>query len=402
MGFHDRPATRRASAARGDAVIRPVLRFSSVRAPARLTSVGLALLAGSCGGGSGSPTGPGGGPTPPPGNDVVVVVFYDQDGDGTLGANEAARLGGVTVEAGGRSGRAAAGTGRAVVQGVPNGTYTAAIRAFTLPPYYVPEPGVTVTAPQPAGQEARLATTLPIGGNRPNTYMAFGDSISVGEGSSDGMGYRGRLQSLLEGQFARAEVLNRGDDATRTGEGAERIGRGLRQLTPAYTLIQYGTNDYNDLDCRTDFPCFTISSLQTIIRACKEARSLPVLATILPPNPALESSERSDWVVRMNQEIRALASEEGVVLADLHADFMAERDLPSLFSDHVHPNDKGYAIIADVFFKAIAGPAAASSSSSADTSIAPSAASGQAAAPHQLLHRPSVPGSGDAGRRHRL
>src|SRR6185295_4434356 len=132
------------------------------------------------------------------------------------------------------------GTGRVVVSGVPRGSFSAALRG--LPPFYVAGSPVHVDVPQPAGQELRLPVTLSIGDNRPNTYMAFGDSISNGDGSTDGTGYRGLLETELQEDFGTGEVLNRGAEATNTGEGVERIGRGLRSLKPAFTLTLYGTN----------------------------------------------------------------------------------------------------------------------------------------------------------------
>jgi hypothetical protein len=42
--------------------------------------------------------------------------------------------------------------------------------------------------------------------------------------------------------------------------------------------------------------------------------------------------------------------------------FMKQPDLSKLFSDHIHPNDAGYAIIADAFFEAIAHGHATTSS----------------------------------------
>jgi lysophospholipase L1-like esterase len=310
-----------------------------------------------------SPGGPDPLPTPAPGFEVAVVVFYDEDGDGQPGSAEGARVPGVEVQIAGRTGQSEPGTGRAVVRGVPAGTHAVSIRPASLPPFYSAGSAGTVTAPQPAGQELRLAVTLPIDGNRPNTYMAFGDSLTLGMGSSDGNGYRLVLQDELRGYYARGDVLNRGGDGTVANEGASRIGRGLRAFRPAYTLTLYGTNDYNNPACRTDFPCDVIDSLETIVRSCKDAESLPVLATIPPPNPAQEGPERSDWVARMNDLIRDLARSEGAVLADIHAAFLRESDLPSLFSDHVHPNDRGYAIMARVFFDSIRTPAASSASS---------------------------------------
>jgi lysophospholipase L1-like esterase len=55
----------------------------------------------------------------------------------------------------------------------------------------------------------------------------------------------------------------------------------------------------------------------------------------------------------MNVRIKALAREEQVVLADLNADFKAASSLPALFADDVHPNDAGYQVIAQGWWKAI-------------------------------------------------
>lgn len=263
----------------------------------RLCLMSLALLGAACGGG-GSPTAP---PTPPPPldvHDVVAVVFYDENGNGALDGNEAGRVPGVLVEVGGRSARSDEATGRAVVTGVPRGSYSAALGADSLPPFYVAGAPATVEVPQPAGQDVRLAADLPIGDNRPNAYMAFGDSITAGEGSTDDTGYRSPLQAMLRAHFGRGDVLDRGAPGTQSAEGAERIARGLRVLKPAYTLTLYGTNDWNDPDCRENPPCFTVDSLRTIVQTVRGARSLPFLATIIPGNPALNSPERNEWCAR--------------------------------------------------------------------------------------------------------
>jgi lysophospholipase L1-like esterase len=217
--------------------------------------------------------------------------------------------------------------------------------------------------PQASGAQVLLPATLAIGSNRPNVYMAFGDSLSSGEGSSDGTGYRGPLANLLGQALNRGEVLDRGAEGTTSSEGADRVGRGLRSLTPAYTLILYGTNDWNFSDCETKFPCFTIDSLRTIVKAAKEAQSQPFVATLPPGNPSdpRVPKERNEWTARISDLIRPMAREEGAVLVDLQAAFVKEGDLTKLFSDHVHPNDRGYALMANEWFKAITGASASSS-----------------------------------------
>jgi len=90
----------------------------------------------------------------------------------------------------------------------------------------------------------------------------------------------------------------------------------------------------------------------------RDAHSLPFLATILPTNPIHPKSppERNEWVAEMNDEIRKMAREEDAILVDLHAAFLREGDLTALLVDHVHPNDRGYAIITEEFFEAITQP----------------------------------------------
>jgi lysophospholipase L1-like esterase len=64
------------------------------------------------------------------------------------------------------------------------------------------------------------------------------------------------------------------------------------------------------------------------------------------------------WINQINPGIKALASQEGALLADLNAVFMAQGgDLSRFFADgslgDVHPNDLGYDLMAQGFFKAL-------------------------------------------------
>ena len=321
------------------------------------TLVLLSLPLAACGGGKG-PTGPG--PSSEPTYSVNALVFYDENGNGVLDGSEAVRLQQIDVVVGSVSAKSAAG-GQAVVSGVRAGSQTVAIRTESLPAFFVPTTPVPVQVPQ-AGDAVRLPVRLPIGNNEPNRYLAFGDSITAGDGSSDGRGYVLKLQTRLAGYLGRAEVVPEGKSGSPSKEGAARIPgkRGL-QHKPAYTLILYGTNDWNDQDCQLRPPadCFTMESLQTIVEKVKDADSLPVLATLPPANPAVNDG-RNQWNDQMNDLIRALARSEGAVLADLNAAFKARGNLPALFDpsdpNGVHPNDAGYDVIADAFFKAITGP----------------------------------------------
>jgi lysophospholipase L1-like esterase len=229
-----------------------------------------------------------------------------------------------------------------------------------LPPFYAAPAPVPATVPQPDGTDVMVPLTLAIGNNVPNTYMGFGDSITAGEGSSDDAGYRDRLAAKLGQHFGRATVINQGIAGTRSNFGAGRIDGSLIDQRPAYTLILYGTNDWNQNECKTAFPCFTLASLRQMVLAARYFDSLPVLATIPPCNVGFDeraTPERNEFYFKMNELIRPMAREEGAVLVDLEAAFLREPDLASLFVDHIHPSDAGYEIIASEFFAAISGPA---------------------------------------------
>jgi lysophospholipase L1-like esterase len=316
------------------------------------------LLLAACGGGS-SPAGPGTVPSTAATQSVTVVVFYDENGNGVLDANEATRVPDVEVTVGGRSARSAATTGRAAIEGVPGGSQTVSLSTATLPPYYAPGrlPVVTV----PAAGEVPIPLVLPIGSNRPNTYVAFGDSITEGFNYPGDPSYRAPLEDKLRRHFARATVIGEGVGSTKSNQGALRIDDVLNGDRPAYTLILYGTNDYGQVECnnvnKLRTTCFTIASLRDIVLSAKGSKSLPILATIPPINEGYDfraPPQRSDWVAGANVQIRDLAREQGVPVADVERGYLAVGDTSRLFVDHIHPNADGEEIIATAFFEAIA------------------------------------------------
>jgi lysophospholipase L1-like esterase len=322
----------------------------STRSPALIL---LAALATACGGGSSGPTDPG---SPTPGSPVSGFVYYDENANGVPDAAETVRLPGVGVAVGGKSATTVEG-GRFSLS-VPNGSQTAQASASTLPAYFAPGTAVSVAVPPPG--DVAVAAVLGLGARaRPNAYLGFGDSITAGEGSGDGTGYSTYLRNDLRALWGKADVTLDGLSGSKSYTGEARIVPSLNANRPAYVLILYGTNDYNDVDCRNAPPCYTVDALRSMVVATRDFGAFPVIGTIPPVNPNYvdrNAAERNDWVKRMNDSVRAMARQERVAIAEIHGDFLKQPSLPALFADDKHPNDAGYQIMARSFYDAITKP----------------------------------------------
>jgi lysophospholipase L1-like esterase len=283
-----------------------------------------------------------------------VTLFYDENEDGALQASEKVRVPDVVLELAGRAQATLNGSGQAVFAGLRPGSYPLLVRSETLPPFYSAPAALSVEVPGPG--EVLVPLSLRIGANRPNTYLAFGDSITDGEGSGDREGFRRRLESRLRRHFGSASVIADGVSGASSDRGVRRINRSLERFHPAYALILMGTNDYDDAKDEESQVGSTLLSLQTILERVRRNGSIPVLATIPPTNVGFDARAtpaRNRWVSLVDERLASLASTQGALLADVHADFLAQGELGSLFVDHVHPSDRGYEIIAECFFRAI-------------------------------------------------
>jgi lysophospholipase L1-like esterase len=330
----------------------------------RLSTISVLLFLTACGGGS--PSGPSSPtPTAAPGSPVSGFVFYDENANGFADASEVVRLPGVSVSIGGRTASSTA-LGRFTVDGVSSGSQNATLSITGLPPYFSQGTTAPVQVPQAPGSSLGIPATLGIGSNKPNVYLGFGDSITLGEGSSDGTGYRSWLEVDLRAQWGTARVEAKGWSGTKSYYGAQRIAGTLITYHPAYVLILYGTNDWNDAECKEVASCYTVSSLRDMVQDAKSAGSLPILATLPPVNPKWVdkgATERNAWAKQMNAEIRKMAVTEQTPVAEVYDLFMAKGDVAALFADTVHPNDEGYRLISQAFQKAITQPRGSSAAS---------------------------------------
>ncbi len=191
--------------------------------------------------------------------------------------------------------------------------------------------------------------------------LCFGDSITLGCNDSLGLGWPGRLGRGLRRGERDVAVYNLGINGDTSGHIAAR----WRDETEARSrdetgllLFAFGFNDAARADggeCQVDLPD-SVANARRILGAAMALS--PVLW--IGPTPLDESVNpmqteyaswdmRNDEIARYDAAYAALAAEIGVDYLALFADFLqCPRYLAALEnSDRVHPDDDGYAMIAE-------------------------------------------------------
>lgn len=194
------------------------------------------------------------------------------------------------------------------------------------------------------------------GTNDPNRVTAFGDSITQGAvelrrrdfGLITSYNYPSLLQNRVRSLGPAWRVINRGVGSERTTQGARRLPSALRIDRPGFVLILEGTNDAKDCG---DAAVVT-SNLRNMVSTVKANKSIPIIGTIPPRFRKVACSD--EVITEVNANIHAFARAEQVVVAEIF-DGMNDRALFGLTpeSDPLHPNDQGYAVMADIWFQAI-------------------------------------------------
>jgi lysophospholipase L1-like esterase len=212
-----------------------------------------------------------------------------------------------------------------------------------------------------AGPTAQTPPGFDFGTNNPLRVSAFGDSITLGElGDRNlrtrtvdrvtGNNYPNSLQAMLRGLDPGWRVINRGRGGEETGGGVGRLRGVLRADQPGFVLIMEGTNDASE----DRSPGAIVANLEAMISQAQSNHSVPVIATI-PPNFRTDPNAQN-IISQANPMIRSMAQARGVVLAEIF-DGMNDRSLFATPSegilDPLHPNERGYAVMAGIWFDAM-------------------------------------------------
>jgi len=158
--------------------------------------------------------------------------------------------------------------------------------------------------------------------------ICFGDSLTFGTGASQGMDYPSQLSNMIS-----RPVWNKGVPGDTTARALTRLEQDI--LEPRIVLITLGGNDLkNGVPKETAF-----QNLKIIVESIQAQGALVIIGGIDLPF----------WGRGYGEAYEQLCKETGVVLIPNILDgIMGNRQL---MSDSIHPNDAGYTIMAERFFR---------------------------------------------------
>jgi lysophospholipase L1-like esterase len=200
-------------------------------------------------------------------------------------------------------------------------------------------------------------------------YMAFGDSITLGEvtlpGSTGSVPAAGKLQvvpaaayptvlqRLLRGryQFQADQIIvsNHGVGGEKAIDARNRFFAVLNSTRPDAVLLLTGHNDIQG--GQNGAASGAATEVRIMAQGAKLQGARVFIGTPVPGHPGSRSIDPF-FLVDYANRMRAVASQEGAVLVDLYA-LMLPDVLRYIGVDGLHPNEAGYTRIAELFYEAI-------------------------------------------------
>jgi len=186
-------------------------------------------------------------------------------------------------------------------------------------------------------------------------FLAFGDSITYGGGSSsDGpaTGYPKLLETKLKQYYDGFFLsINRGNPGEDTYEGFERFAQTLDETNPNLVLLMEGTNDsfYGTPDDEIE------ENLRNMIRIAL-SRGIPVIIATIPPvitNAYRDRSAQMARIMAFNPRIYTIAADFDIPVAAVFEAITAVPGWESRLMDQPsanHPNDAGYQVVRNAFY----------------------------------------------------
>jgi lysophospholipase L1-like esterase len=170
--------------------------------------------------------------------------------------------------------------------------------------------------------------------NDPPTIVAFGDSLTAGIGASPDQSYPAQLSRLLG-----VPVINAGRSGERSDEGVQRLPSILAQYKPDLLILEEGANDLLASRSHRSIAANLVKMVETAKKS-----GVRVLLLGFPDPDLLDLSLGSDLDF-YDQVARRTGA---YYLPDLFGEVITDETL--LSDDFVHPNAKGYRLIAEKIY----------------------------------------------------
>ena len=156
--------------------------------------------------------------------------------------------------------------------------------------------------------------------------LAFGDSLTFGTGAVTQSSY-----PVILGQLIDRKVINAGVPGEVTANGLKRLQTVLGETRPDLVVLIHGGNDMLRRHNLKD----TATNLKTMIELCRQSGAEVVMLGV--PKPGLILSAASFYTTVSEETGTPIDNE---VIADI-------LQYPANKSDPVHPNARGYRILAE-------------------------------------------------------
>ena len=154
----------------------------------------------------------------------------------------------------------------------------------------------------------------------------------------------------LNEYFTGRDYLNRGISGQVTGQMLGRTKADVLDLQPRAVIIHGGTNDI-----ARGTPARTIqNNLAMIAELCHANGIIPILASILPVGESLRTERPPATILQVNKWMQEYCLRNNYVYADYFTPLVQGGMMdPTCSDDGLHPNAKGYRLMAPVATKAL-------------------------------------------------
>lgn len=163
-----------------------------------------------------------------------------------------------------------------------------------------------------------------------NSIVCFGNSLTCGYGSTDEQTYPYFLQQLTD-----IPVINKGINGNTSKDGLNRINDILTNKN-SLVIVEFGANDFFQQIPISE----TRKNIESIIDKLNQNNNIIVLV-----------STEDKQLNKLYNMLKSLAKEKKVLFINgILNEIWNDRNL---FSDEIHPNSKGYKLVANKIYKNI-------------------------------------------------